>query len=479
MPINNDGDSDGGSHRDESPERQNSETSADVKFPLIDTVLRYMRYGMSCATPDNLTRILCSHFSAEEICDAKQLLWTYCNLQDVPNRTNSTRRSAHQANVDDLLKAMYELDQDDLMPRLYVHPAGIGRLPRFNPESLNVVAMDQRVHELNEKCEVLQTQVDNYRARSLQYNDKLDHVMTVLQQHTNALRELKEQPSSARPPIFSDGLPTWKPVHTPGKSGDSTSGVHFNSFKVPDSLSKTLSASSSPSSLKTSQPPAASPIVSTPDQLQASSNLGGALASATGVNNKLLTSYSSVTSQNCKPTTTSSGSDRPPFSDGVRYRQMDRQEDNRQFCAFDGKQEMQPDGDATDHDGEFEEPRGQSRRREKKEQRRKKIIYGAADLIGCHIRGGTQFNKCDLFVSRVHDKVSVSDLKKHLTSRGFEISNMRIDVTSHKDAVNKSFRVIAPDNMKELLLCSVWPIGIRVQEYGHRKNRAKNNSRWR
>ena len=159
---------------------------------------------------------------------------------------------------------------------------------------------------------------------------------------------------------------------------------------------------------------------------------------------------------------------------------MDRQEDNRQFCAFDGKQEMQPDGDATDHDGEFEEPRGQSRRREKKEQRRKKIIYRAADLIGCHIRGGTQFNKCDLFVSRVHDKVSVSDLKKHLTSRGFEISNMRIDVTSHKDAVNKSFRVIAPDNMKELLLCNdVWPIGIRVQEYGHRKNRAKNNSRWR
>ena len=74
MPINNDGDSDGGSHRDESPERQNSETSADVKFPLIDTVLGYMRYGMSCATPDNLTRILCSHFSAEEICDAKQLL---------------------------------------------------------------------------------------------------------------------------------------------------------------------------------------------------------------------------------------------------------------------------------------------------------------------------------------------------------------------------------------------------------------------
>ena len=66
------------------------------------------------------------------------------------------------------------------------------------------------------------------------------------------------------------------------------------------------------------------------------------------------------------------------------------------------------------------------------------------------------------------------------TSRGFQISNMRIDVTSHKDAVNKSFCIIALGNMKKLLLCSdVWPIGIRVQEYGHRKNRTKNNSRWR
>ena len=53
---------------------------------------------------------------------------------------------------------------------------------------------------------------------------------------------------------------------------------------------------------------------------------------------------------NSNLTTTSSGSDRPPLSDGVRYGQMDRQEDNRQFCAFNGKQEKQLGGDVTDHD---------------------------------------------------------------------------------------------------------------------------------
>ena len=53
---------------------------------------------------------------------------------------------------------------------------------------------------------------------------------------------------------------------------------------------------------------------------------------------------------NSNLTTTSSGSNRPPFSDGVRYGQMDRHENNRQFCAFNGKQEMQLGGDVTDHD---------------------------------------------------------------------------------------------------------------------------------
>ena len=41
-------------------------------------------------------------------------------LPDVPNRTNSTKRSAHQANVDDLLKAMYEYCQQYLFLIIYI-----------------------------------------------------------------------------------------------------------------------------------------------------------------------------------------------------------------------------------------------------------------------------------------------------------------------------------------------------------------------
>ena len=48
--------------------------------------------------------------------------------------TNSTRRSADEANVVDIMNALYKLDLQDDGPMFYVSPKCIGRLPRFNPE---------------------------------------------------------------------------------------------------------------------------------------------------------------------------------------------------------------------------------------------------------------------------------------------------------------------------------------------------------
>ena len=72
---------------------------------------------MSCATPDNLRHVLCSHFNIDEICDAKDFLWSHCNLADVPKRTNSNKRSAHEVTVGDIMSAMYKLDQEEKLCR--------------------------------------------------------------------------------------------------------------------------------------------------------------------------------------------------------------------------------------------------------------------------------------------------------------------------------------------------------------------------
>ena len=89
-------------------------------------------------------------------------------------RTNSSNRSASEANVSDIMGALYKMDRSSDYQQFYVDPTGIGRLPRFNPESPNIVAIDQRIAELMDHCRVLQGQVDSYRTLAIKCSDKLD-----------------------------------------------------------------------------------------------------------------------------------------------------------------------------------------------------------------------------------------------------------------------------------------------------------------
>ena len=487
---------------DGSPARRSSTTTV----PLLNTVLSYTTYGMSCATPDNLRHVMCSHFNIDELCDAKDFLWSHCNLADVPKRTNSNKRSALEATVGDIMSAMYKLDQEEKLPDFFVAPSGIGRLPRFNPESLNNIALDQRVHELTEQCEGLQCQVDNYRSRTLQYNDKLDHVMTVLQQHTNALREFRERPPQQCNRAHAASQPPWKDL-PPLTSFNSTSGMTFNDLKVPTSLASTLSATSLQNTSKkcsphtpshdrmTSSPPDGASSATGDTHLKTSGSMtGGTVTSSsprcsTSIHNTQQRGPSESEQQH-SPTPKSGLANHPPrMNVNIRNCEMSPNEDERQFCLFSGQKDhvksnvdfsnMQLDK-SLDSDKNFHIPRDHQHRHRKKEHQRQKVIRGAADVIGSHIRGGPEYKKCDIFVCRVDQRASVADLKKHLQSRGFDPSVMRIDITSDKDAYYKSFRIIAPHHLEEHLLSSdVWPVGIWVKEFDPKYKRPKRNSRWR
>ena len=70
--------------------------------------------------------------------------------------------------------ALHKMDRSSDYQQFYVDPTSIGRLPRFNPESLNIVAIDQRLAEMADHCRVLQGQVDSYRTLAIKCSDKLD-----------------------------------------------------------------------------------------------------------------------------------------------------------------------------------------------------------------------------------------------------------------------------------------------------------------
>ena len=53
--------------------------------------------------------MLCSHFSAEEFSEAKDVLWEKIELPEL-KRTNSSKRPASEANVGDIMDALYMID---------------------------------------------------------------------------------------------------------------------------------------------------------------------------------------------------------------------------------------------------------------------------------------------------------------------------------------------------------------------------------
>ena len=155
---------------------------------IVNTVLAYIHYGISSATPDNVIEVVLGHFTGEEILDAKIKLWKECELGDPPTRQNSRARKASAAHLSDILDKLYKVDTDCYA--FLVESVGIARLPRFNAEYLNVVSIDKRIAELKQECFALKVESSSYRHDYLKCMDQLDVMKTVLQQHTNALHDL-------------------------------------------------------------------------------------------------------------------------------------------------------------------------------------------------------------------------------------------------------------------------------------------------
>ena len=91
---------------------------------------------------------------------------------------------------------MCKVDAAGELPKSVVEPQGIARLPRLNPEKLNVVAIDQRIADLEERNHVLEIQSSVDRTKYLMCIDRLEYVESILPKHTNTLRIIQGQLAS-------------------------------------------------------------------------------------------------------------------------------------------------------------------------------------------------------------------------------------------------------------------------------------------
>ena len=120
----------------------------DTQELIINSVLAYTVYAINKSTRDNLVTVLDSSFTDKEVSDACDVLWPVGDVEllgECPSRNNSTKCSRRHALCCDIYDAMRKMDVADVkMPTYVVDPVGIGRLPKYSPEDLNVVALTMK-----------------------------------------------------------------------------------------------------------------------------------------------------------------------------------------------------------------------------------------------------------------------------------------------------------------------------------------------
>ena len=87
---------------------------------------------------------------------------------------------------------------DAKMPTCVVDPVGIGRLPKYSPDDLNVVAMDQRIRDLEKHCVTLDATLIMQTSHYDVLEDDLNVVKLAVEQHTTRFRAMEHPRKGAK-----------------------------------------------------------------------------------------------------------------------------------------------------------------------------------------------------------------------------------------------------------------------------------------
>lgn len=117
---------------------------------------------MQSASHVNIRRMLLSHYTTDQLSDAKMVLWDAADravIGDYQSRRGSNNRSKCEREVDDLIDAMIKLDEADRMPEITMSAKDIALIPSFHPEESNNVYMVERLNALEKRLDDLHHRV--------------------------------------------------------------------------------------------------------------------------------------------------------------------------------------------------------------------------------------------------------------------------------------------------------------------------------
>ena len=117
---------------------------------IVDELLTYATYHLNNSTLENIKKLIINFYTAEEILTSKKVLWeAFGNyLETFTDRKTTERRTSEEANLDDVLKALINLDSKNVIFEFV--SKDLHRLPNRSPEELNVTSMLERISNLED-----------------------------------------------------------------------------------------------------------------------------------------------------------------------------------------------------------------------------------------------------------------------------------------------------------------------------------------
>ena len=160
---------------------------------LLFFVSNYTKVG-SC-TPDNIKKIILSHFDEEEIWKAKSLLWRNVKegvLRKLENRNDTRQHTSKDANACDIVQAFQDMDKKSYY-NIVCLAADIKRMPLEHPENLHELSILDRISVLENKFKLVESSTNRNYAGMIEIAEEVKKISGGLATQETLLNNVAEQ----------------------------------------------------------------------------------------------------------------------------------------------------------------------------------------------------------------------------------------------------------------------------------------------
>ena len=146
----------------DSDAKETSSVTSDITYVEND-LLTYIQFYMNRSTNDNIKRVICRFYSPEAIAEAKSVLWDNAIVSAVmgrkPTRQKSVSRDVHEADVSDILTAMFKMDKQECFPVKFVHWE-LDNVPKYSPEETDEGITAARISQSEQRLRAVEDRAD-------------------------------------------------------------------------------------------------------------------------------------------------------------------------------------------------------------------------------------------------------------------------------------------------------------------------------